>query len=102
MGPRHVTAESVSDAMRMFSAPELLHGKNKWYCPRCRGHVDAVKRIGIWKLPPLLIIHLKRFSYDKCVTGLGLSMLHDILLLFSVRKQTTADRPRNVTVNTAH
>ena len=66
--------------MRMFSAPELLHGKNKWYCPRCRGHVDAVKRIGIWKLPPLLIIHLKRFSYDKCVTGLGLPILHDSFL----------------------
>ena len=33
-------------------------------CPRCKCHRNAVKSLGIWRLPPVLIIHLKRFTFD--------------------------------------
>lgn len=39
-------------------------GESKWKCPRCKQYRDAVKKIDIWQLPPILIVHLKRFKYQ--------------------------------------
>jgi ubiquitin carboxyl-terminal hydrolase 8 len=41
-----------------------MAGESKWKCPQCKAYRDAVKKIDIWRLPPLLIIHLKRFKYQ--------------------------------------
>lgn len=41
-----------------------MSGESKWKCPQCREYRDAEKKIDIWKLPPLLIVHLKRFKYQ--------------------------------------
>ena len=35
------------------------------YCPKCEQHKEASKKLDLWQLPQILIIHLKRFSYDK-------------------------------------
>ena len=40
---------------------ELLDGDNKWYCSDCKEHVRASKKLCIWHVPPVLIVHLKRF-----------------------------------------
>jgi ubiquitin carboxyl-terminal hydrolase 8 len=52
-----------------------MTGKCQWNCPQCKVHRDAEKKIDIWKLPPLLIIHFKRFKYqgvwrDKITTNI--------------------------------
>lgn len=51
------------ECLDLFLRPENMSGESKWKCPRCKQYRDAVKKIDIWKLPPLLIIHLKRFKY---------------------------------------
>ena len=40
------------------------------YCPSCKKHQQATKKFDLWKLPKILIIHLKRFSYNRCVQQL--------------------------------
>lgn len=35
------------------------------YCPSCKQHQLATKKLDLWTLPETLIIHLKRFSYTK-------------------------------------
>lgn len=35
------------------------------YCPRCKEHRQASKKLDLWRLPDILVIHLKRFSYSK-------------------------------------
>lgn len=35
------------------------------YCPKCKIHQQATKKFDLWSLPDVLIIHLKRFSYNK-------------------------------------
>lgn len=35
------------------------------YCPMCKKHQFATKKLDLWSLPEVLIIHLKRFSYTK-------------------------------------
>ena len=41
-----------------------MTGDNQWYCEKCKKHTDATKKTDLWVLPPILIIHLKRFKYD--------------------------------------
>jgi hypothetical protein len=35
------------------------------YCPVCKDHKRAEKKLDIWKLPKYLVIHLKRFSFTS-------------------------------------
>lgn len=35
------------------------------YCPQCKEHRQASKKLDLWRLPDILVIHLKRFSYSK-------------------------------------
>ncbi len=35
------------------------------YCPRCKAHVCADKKLDLWNLPEVLVVHLKRFSYTR-------------------------------------
>merc|ERR1712038_1047006 len=36
-----------------------------WYCNRCKGHVRAWKQFHLYRTPPILIVHLKRFHYSS-------------------------------------
>lgn len=47
-----------------FTSTELLRGENSWSCPACHRPTPTEKTLSIVKLPPLLILHLKRFRYD--------------------------------------
>ena len=55
-----VTLQQCVDA---FVAEEVLEGDDAWHCPRCRKPRRATKRLTISKLPPILIVHLKRFLF---------------------------------------
>lgn len=35
------------------------------YCPSCKKHCQASKKLDLWRLPEILVIHLKRFSYTR-------------------------------------
>uniref|UniRef100_A0A8C2TRA5 Ubiquitin carboxyl-terminal hydrolase n=1 Tax=Coturnix japonica TaxID=93934 RepID=A0A8C2TRA5_COTJA len=35
------------------------------YCPNCKEHQQATKKFDLWSLPPVLVVHLKRFSYSR-------------------------------------
>lgn len=41
---------------------EVLSQENTWYCSKCKRHVQAKKKFDLWKLPEILILHIKRFS----------------------------------------
>ena len=51
-----------------FLKEETLDSDDLWVCPACKEHKPTGKKIDIWMLPPLLIIHLKRFRF---VAGSG-------------------------------
>jgi len=54
----------LTDAIEKYLDEELLTHDEQWYCERCCKKVDARKKIDLWKLPPVLILHLKRFEFD--------------------------------------
>ena len=46
-----------------FVQPEKLDSAEAWYCPKCKEHVQASKKLDLWTTPEVLILHLKRFQY---------------------------------------
>jgi len=53
----------VYAALAAFLAPETLDGANKWRAGE-HGLCDARKGVRFLALPPVLVLHLKRFAYD--------------------------------------
>ncbi|XP_052833808.1 ubiquitin carboxyl-terminal hydrolase 19 [Octopus bimaculoides] len=54
---------SLDHCLNLFTEPEVLSQEEAWYCPQCAEHREATKQMSIWRLPRMLIIQLKRFSY---------------------------------------
>ena len=57
-----VKEPSIYDCLDAFGQEETLEGVNQYFCSRCQSFNDATKVMEIFKLPPILIIHLKRFK----------------------------------------
>ncbi|GMJ03788.1 ubiquitin-specific protease 8 [Hibiscus trionum] len=59
--------ESISlyKCLEGFLQEEPLGPDDMWYCPRCKKPQQANKKLDLWRLPEILVIHLKRFSYSR-------------------------------------
>jgi hypothetical protein len=56
---------TLADCLDEFSKEERLLESEKWYCSKCKEHKCATKKFDLWKLPEVLVIQLKRFSYER-------------------------------------
>ncbi|XP_056428170.1 inactive ubiquitin carboxyl-terminal hydrolase 50 isoform X2 [Hyla sarda] len=54
---------SVQECLENFFEQVTLTTTNKIFCPLCKIKQDASVKTQIWKLPKILILHLKRFEY---------------------------------------
>jgi len=54
---------SLDQCFQTFTKPERLDEQNAWYCSNCKQHVRALKTMELWRLPNVLIVHLKRFAF---------------------------------------
>jgi len=61
------TEDSVAlhGCLEAFLKEEPLGPEDMWYCPCCKKHQQAMKKLDLWRLPEVLVIHLKRFSYTQ-------------------------------------
>jgi len=55
----------LSECLKLYTSQEKLGADDAWYCPNCEKHQQATKKFDLWSLPEVLIIHLKRFSYNR-------------------------------------
>ncbi|KAL3628125.1 hypothetical protein CASFOL_027171 [Castilleja foliolosa] len=56
---------SLFKCVDAFLKEEPLGPEDMWYCPNCKEHRQANKKLDLWRLPEILVIHLKRFSYTR-------------------------------------
>uniref|UniRef100_A0A665UD26 Ubiquitin carboxyl-terminal hydrolase n=1 Tax=Echeneis naucrates TaxID=173247 RepID=A0A665UD26_ECHNA len=63
--PQQQATVQLQECIELFTTVETLEEENPWYCPVCKKHQLATKKLDLWSLPEVLIIHLKRFSYTK-------------------------------------
>ncbi|KAJ4843604.1 hypothetical protein Tsubulata_020302 [Turnera subulata] len=59
--------ESISlyKCLEAFLKEEPLGPEDMWFCPSCKRHRQANKKLDLWRLPEVLVVHLKRFSYSR-------------------------------------
>ncbi|KOB79141.1 Ubiquitin carboxyl-terminal hydrolase [Operophtera brumata] len=50
-----------TDCLKLYLNGETIPG---WNCPNCKDKRDALKKLDISRLPPVLVIHFKRFYVD--------------------------------------
>ncbi len=70
-------AITLEHCFEQFTFPENLDDDNKWYCSTCKKHVRAEKTMGLWRLPNVLIVHLKRFEFKQSLRREKLETLID-------------------------
>ncbi|XP_022815336.1 ubiquitin carboxyl-terminal hydrolase 8 isoform X4 [Spodoptera litura] len=59
--PANANRCSLSDCLKLYLNDETIPG---WNCPNCKEKRDALKKLDISRLPPVLVIHFKRFYVD--------------------------------------
>lgn len=64
-GASRKTEITVEKLLDEFVKEEKLSADNTWYCPSCKKHQEAFKKFDLWKMPDVLVIHLKRFSNER-------------------------------------
>ncbi|KAJ3089286.1 Ubiquitin carboxyl-terminal hydrolase 15, partial [Quaeritorhiza haematococci] len=62
--PRFVT---LQECLRLHMKEEEV---DEWYCPRCKRHTHGIKKLDLWSLPEVLIVHLKRFVQHPNMPGI--------------------------------
>jgi len=61
-GPKVI---KLQECLSLYTTEEKLGAEDTWYCPNCKSHQQATKKFDLWCLPEVLVIHLKRFSYNR-------------------------------------
>ncbi|KAK4538649.1 hypothetical protein CDCA_CDCA19G4674 [Cyanidium caldarium] len=65
-GGRHAPARvDLYQCLHLWSETEVLDEDNLWYCSRCKKHQRASKQLTLYRLPRVLVVHLKRFQYSS-------------------------------------
>ena len=60
---RGVSQATLYQCMDAFVHEEVLDKGNAWHCPKCQRPRRSTKRLSLARLPPVLLIHLKRFTF---------------------------------------
>ncbi|KAK9768405.1 ubiquitin-specific protease doa4 [Basidiobolus ranarum] len=62
--PKNSETVTLKDCLNEFVREEVLDGDDAWFCSKCKEHRKAIKSLTISKLPDVLLIHIKRFSFN--------------------------------------
>jgi ubiquitin carboxyl-terminal hydrolase 4/11/15 len=71
---------TLDECFEQFTKPERLDEHNMWFCSRCKEHVRAMKTMQLWRLPNILLVHLKRFEFKHALRRDKLDTLVDFPL----------------------
>ncbi|KAJ1306638.1 hypothetical protein OPQ81_007634 [Rhizoctonia solani] len=58
-----VSKISLDECIKALVGREVMDNADAWHCPRCKTARRAAKQLTFSRMPPVLIIHLKRFSF---------------------------------------
>nr|CAD7440347.1 unnamed protein product [Timema bartmani] len=58
-------AVTLEECFELYTQAEVLGADDAWLCPACNRKQEVVKKLGLWSLPDILVIHLKRFRQQS-------------------------------------
>lgn len=56
---------NVAECLRKFTRDELVNDGQSYLCRTCKKCVDVNKKVSLWRIPPVVVVHLKRFYYSE-------------------------------------
>ncbi|MFH4978200.1 hypothetical protein AB6A40_004909 [Gnathostoma spinigerum] len=56
---------SLLDCLDLTTQKDDLYGSNAWDCPFCKKLQSATKQLGLWRMPQIMMLHLKRFRHTR-------------------------------------
>ncbi|KAJ1799053.1 hypothetical protein LPJ59_002096 [Coemansia sp. RSA 2399] len=56
---------TLDECLSEFMRPEKLGEDDPWYCSKCKKHQQATKKFDLWRVPEILVVHLKRFQNSR-------------------------------------
>jgi len=56
---------SIEDCLKLFTTPETIDSDNKPFCSKCKKKRKGTKQFGIFRMPQVLVVHLKRFNNNR-------------------------------------
>lgn len=48
----------------LYTSEERLGKDDAFFCPQCNKKREVVKKLGVWSIPDVLVVHLKRFRHS--------------------------------------
>ena len=63
--PRKKSKCGIRDCLKDFAGDEVLSGNDAYYCGKCKKHRKSTKNMSIQRWPPILCLHVKRFSRGR-------------------------------------
>lgn len=95
--PRWIEEPTLEECLQEFTREELLSGDQKWVCPNCKVKVNATIKFDIWKVPPILLVHLKRFRYTAFEKTKIRTLVKYKLTSFNLNDQIAASKDSDCT-----
>ncbi|KAI7870840.1 hypothetical protein BDF14DRAFT_1770291 [Spinellus fusiger] len=95
---KKTTAKTITlaDCLDEFTKEEQLGEEDLWFCPSCKKHQQATKKFDLWRMPEILVVHLKRFSHSRTWRD-----KIDAFIDFPTQGLDLTDRVLDTTVNQA-
>jgi len=60
--PQSRDSVSIASCLDEFCQEQRLDSSQSWRCPICNDFREGIQKMTLWKLPDILILHLKRFN----------------------------------------
>ncbi|XP_050073517.1 ubiquitin carboxyl-terminal hydrolase 43 [Anopheles maculipalpis] len=103
------SALTLEQCFEHYTKAETLGQDNAWKCPHCQEYLPVVKTLGLWSLPDIMVIHLKRFRQQQLrastqaakLTNLVKFPLHGFDMTPHLARDPTAHQP-NPSQTSAH
>ncbi|KAF6166198.1 hypothetical protein GIB67_023908 [Kingdonia uniflora] len=89
----YLVAYRLSKNHEVSTMLEIVHHSKDKYCPNCKEHRQAMKKLDLWRLPEILIAHISYPYADQHNIGtLGVYGPHAFVGLHGTRWLTTGDQ----------
>jgi len=62
-------AITLAECFEAFEEEETLTGTDQWYCRDCKEHRDIHKKLELYKIPKIMILHLRRFRSKRSASN---------------------------------
>jgi len=67
--PQSGSSVTLQNCFSLYTSEERLGEDDAYFCPQCNKKRQVVKKLGVWSVPDVMVVHLKRFRQSTKTTN---------------------------------